>query len=268
MKAFFTLLALETRVLARGGFPVVILVVLAASALSVHALRAVDAAADAASPAGLAGPERLEAGPWTFTVIRAAARPALHERMVTTLLVYEVLILGFLFVAVGLFQQFEEGSLRAYRLSPGGQARWMGAKLLVWTVAGVAYGLAFLAASFELPAWRALPGVVALSALGSLLMTTLGLLLASFSRNLSQWFPPAVGLLALNMAPAALAESWPEARWFAPGGAALAGFEALLGQGDAKPLGAAFAWLGAALALALPLSWLALRARVFKEGGR
>lgn len=267
MKAFATLLALELRVLARGGFPVVMAVVLAASALSVHALRAVD---DAASVDAASGPELLEAGPWSITVLRpeASSRPALHERMVTTLLVYEVLILGFLFVAVGLFQQFEEGSLRAYRLSPGGQARWTGAKLLVWSAAGVAYGLAFLAASFEPPAWSALPGVVALSALGSLLMTTLGLLLAAFSRNLSQWFPPAAGLLALNMAPAALAESWPEARWLAPGGAALAGFEALLGQGDPALLGASFAWLGAALALALPLSWLALRARAFKEAGR
>ena len=274
--------------MARNGVPVVLAIVLAVSAGSVHAIRAVDAANGRAvekasmqgiqqgdPAAGTAGAGSFEAGGWTVTVVGrgAATSPAdpgrsLADRLVLALLVFEGLILGFLFVAVGLFQELDEGSLRAYRLSPGGQLRWMAARYALWVGASVAYAAAFLACSFVWPGWQNVAGLLAVTALGALVMTALGLTVAVFSGGMSGWFIPAVGLLMVNMAPMGLAASYPIAYWLTPGVAALAGCASVFGTGRPPMTGAAILWVCAAAAVALPLSWLAVRARVFKEGRR
>lgn len=263
MKALVSLLRQELVVMARNGVPLVLAIVLAASVGSVHAARAIDAVEAAARSAG-----SFEAGGWTVTVVELVPEPgqALEDRLVLALLVFEVLILGFLFVAVGLFQELDEGSLRAYRLSPGGQLRWMAARYALWVGASLAYAATFLAGSFVWPGWQSLAGLLAVTALGALVMTALGLTVAVFSGGMSGWFIPAVGLLMVNMAPMALADAYPIAYWLTPGGAALAGYASLLGTGRPGMTGAAILWLCAAAAVALPLSWLAVRVRVFKEG--
>ncbi|HPM71746.1 MAG TPA: hypothetical protein PLE25_02175 [Spirochaetales bacterium] len=288
MKAFITLLRQELVVMARNGMPLVLAIVLAASAGSVHAVRAVDDANQRAvarvgqqvgqqvgSAAGIAGSESFEAGGWTVTVVERgpesnAAEPdqSLADSLVLALLVFEVLVLGFLFVAVGLFQELGEGSLRAYRLSPGGQLRWMAARYALWVGASLAYATAFLASSFVWPGWQSLAGLLAVTALGSLVMTALGLTIAVFSGGMSGWFIPAVGILMVNMAPMGLADGYPVAYWLTPGGAALAGYRSLFGMGRPGMTGASILWLGTAAVVALPLSWWAVRTRVFKEGRR
>ena len=76
-------------------------------------------------------------------------RLGIANQLVVNLLVFEVAILGFLFTAVILFQQKQEGSLRAYRVSPAGALPFVASKGLLWTAATVAYGALFLIGSLR-----------------------------------------------------------------------------------------------------------------------
>ena len=195
MKAFFSLLRQELVIMTRNGVPLVLGIVLVVSAGSIHGVRAVerasaasdgsagpgfsslqDASQSAMAPAEVApAPALFVAGEWTVTVIgrdiaSTADNPPLADRLLLALLVFEVLILGFLFVAVGLFLELDEGSLRAYRLSPGGQVRWMAARYTLWVVASLAYAGAFLVGSSVWPGWQGLAGFVLITISGTLVM--------------------------------------------------------------------------------------------------
>jgi len=116
-------------------------------------------------------------------------------------LVFEAGILGFLLVAVFVFQEKQEGTLRAYRAAPGGALPYIAAKLCVFVALSVAYGagvLAVAAIKGARPDWL---GSLAVLALCSAFMTLFGLGFASFFRNLSHWFFPGLAVLLLNIVP-------------------------------------------------------------------
>ncbi|MBP7263191.1 MAG: ABC transporter permease [Spirochaetia bacterium] len=135
-------------------------------------------------------------------VLRPGSRRApLSLTGVPVFLVFEAGILGFLLVAVFVFQEKQEGTLRAYRAAPGGGAPYVAAKLAVFVGLSLAYGGGVLAAAAlkgARPDWFGALGTLALS---SAFMTLLGLGFATFFRNLSGWFFPGLGILLLNMAP-------------------------------------------------------------------
>lgn len=116
-------------------------------------------------------------------------------------LIFEAGILGFLLVAVFVFQEKQEGTLKAYRAAPGGPLPYIAAKLGVFVGLSILYGAGVLAAAAvkgARPDWLAALSALALS---SAFMTLFGLGFASFFRNLSHWFFPGLAVLLLNIVP-------------------------------------------------------------------
>jgi ABC-2 type transport system permease protein/fluoroquinolone transport system permease protein len=130
--------------------------------------------------------------------LRAQADPiTTRESLVLIMLAFEVLILGFLFIAVVVFGEKREGSIKAYRVSPSGLANYVISKTLVFTLLSVAYGIVMVITTIGFGADFASLSLVLLVSCS--LMTLLGLGVAVFFENLSQWFVPGVLLLSINM---------------------------------------------------------------------
>jgi ABC-2 type transport system permease protein/fluoroquinolone transport system permease protein len=134
----------------------------------------------------------------------AATVVPLNLSGVPIFLAFEVGILGFLLVAVFVFQEKQEGTIRAYRVTPGGLWPYLASKALVFTVIGIAYGAIVIVLGFSLSGtslavnW---PAILVLVTWASLFMTTFGLGFAAWFNNLSHWFFPGLGLLVLNLLP-------------------------------------------------------------------
>ncbi len=114
-------------------------------------------------------------------------------------LAFEVGILGFLLVAVFVFAEKQEGTIRAYRVSPGGLWAYVASKAIVFVLIAIGYGVIVVAAGLGITAnWGAIIGLIVWA---SLFMTVLGLGFAAWFRNLSHWFFPGLALLILNLLP-------------------------------------------------------------------
>lgn len=142
--------------------------------------------------------EELPEHPVDFLRPEAAAVP-LNLSGIPIFLAFEVGILGFLLVAVFVFQEKQEGTIRAYRVSPGGLWPYIASKALVFTLIAIVYGAIIVMVGLGPTAnW---PAVLALVVWASLFMTILGLGFAAWFHNLSHWFFPGLALLVLNMLP-------------------------------------------------------------------
>ena len=156
--------------------------------------------------AGLSGPAPQEpagAVPFTVTQLEPERPPlGMADLMIPIGLVFEVLLLGFLFVAVMVFQERQEGSISAYRTSPGGVWTYVLGKVGVWTLLTTAYGIVFglLTTRFSMSGtqWLQLFLVIVT---GGAFMTALGYLISLFFRSISDWFFLGVAVLVLNMLP-------------------------------------------------------------------
>ena len=114
-------------------------------------------------------------------------------------LAFEVGILGFLLVAVFVFGEKQEATIRAYRVSPGGLWPYIVSKAVVFLLISIAYGVVVVAAGFGFRVdWLS---VLALVVWASLFMTIFGLGFAAWFRNLSHWFFPGLAVLVLNLLP-------------------------------------------------------------------
>lgn len=124
---------------------------------------------------------------------------SLNRFVLPTLIVFEVMVLGFLFTAVLLFQEKQEGSLKAFRVSPAGTLTYLLTKLIVWTVLSGIYGTVLILATlgWKVEYFHVLP----LLLLGSGMMTLFGIATAAFFNNISQWMFVGVGILVVNMIP-------------------------------------------------------------------
>lgn len=132
--------------------------------------------------------------------LRPAGEPIpLNLNIVPVALVFEVVLLGYLFGAVMIFEEKQEGVNRAYRVSPATTLDYIGSKTVLFTLMSLIYGGLVLLAAFGLGAdyGRILPVVI----LTSSFMTFIGLAIAVFFNNISEWF--FLGLLGLvaNMVP-------------------------------------------------------------------
>lgn len=114
-------------------------------------------------------------------------------------LAFEVGILGFLLVAVFVFQEKQEGTIKAYRISPGGICQYILSKTLVFTLLSLVYGILVVLAGLGFKTnWAAL---IALIFWSGFLMTLLGLGFAAWFNNLSHWFFPGLAVLIINLLP-------------------------------------------------------------------
>lgn len=136
--------------------------------------------------------------PIRLDVLRPGSKPlAANQSLVTVMLAFEAMILGFLFVAVVVFGEKKEGSMRAYRVSPSGLLNYALSKTLVFTLMSTFYGLLMVLLTIG-------PGADFLSLTPVLflacgVMTALGLGIAVFFNNISEWFAPGVLALSINM---------------------------------------------------------------------
>ncbi len=101
------------------------------------------------------------------------------------LLAFEVIVLGFLLVAVFIFQEKSDGSIKAYCISPGGTLSYLLSKTALFAVIVLIYGLFFLLFTIGIPEQLLKISVVLL--LASALYTLLGIIVEVFFRGISDW---------------------------------------------------------------------------------
>ncbi len=202
-------------------------------------------------------------------ILRPGSRPInLSGRLILVTLALEAMILGFLFVAVSVFQEKQEGSIRAYRVSPGGLISYVAAKVLTFSLISTLYGLLMVLFTRG-PAvnWIGLAAVLLASCL---FMTTLGLGVAVHFKNLSEWFAPGVVLLSVNMLSILPYQLPGYANPFItilPGYQMISAMSGILyPEGNIWAPGETFLYLAAYLAVALAFAVPAVRRNMLKEG--
>lgn len=118
---------------------------------------------------------------------------------VSILMVFEVLILGFLMVAVFLFQEKHDGSIRAYRVTPGDTFIYIASRTLAFLLIGIVYGMILVVFTIGFHINFLL--LLAVTIMGSVLYTLLGMIIAVFFSDISEWFFIGMAALFINMAP-------------------------------------------------------------------
>ncbi len=133
-------------------------------------------------------------------LLRPPGEPVpLNLSIVPIALVFEVVLLGYFFGAVMIFQEKQEGVNRAYRVSPATTLDYLLSKTVLFTVMSIVYAALLLLIAFQL---RADYGpVLLLVILTSSMMTLLGLAIAVFFNNISEWFFVGLAVLLLNLLP-------------------------------------------------------------------
>ncbi|MFW6252532.1 MAG: ABC transporter permease [bacterium] len=125
-----------------------------------------------------------------------------RTNLIINLIVFEVLILPFVFIGVNLFQEKQDGTIRAYRVTPGGTGTYVAAKMLLWTVLTILYGVALLlltvGLNLSLFAWASM---IVLFTVAGLFISAFGLLVALFFSSISAWFLPGISILLVSQLP-------------------------------------------------------------------
>jgi hypothetical protein len=202
-------------------------------------------------------------------LLRAPAPPTpFNQHIIPIMLVFEVVLLGFLIVAVMMFQEKQEGTLRAYRVTPAGSLAYLASKNALFVVLSLAYGMPILLAGLGL---RANYGpVLLLLVLSSSFMTMFSLAVAVFFRNLSEWFFVGVAILIVNSLPMisyglpSFAPAW--LTWVPSYPAVFAVRDALFNAAGLASISPTIAYLAALNVAALAASYAAVRFKLMREG--
>jgi hypothetical protein len=155
-----------------------------------------------ASLEGLATAARGEsaAGGYLLEQLRPTAEPIpFNLGLVPLVIAFDVVLLGFMFIAVMIFQEKQEGSIRAFRVSPGRTVEYITAKTAVNIMLGILYTFLLVMLVTGIP--KGLGMLLLVVVLTSLLMTLLGLLLSVFFANLSEFLFVAIAVSALFTLP-------------------------------------------------------------------
>ena len=204
-----------------------------------------------------------------MTILSENSEPIpLNMNMIPIFMSFEVILLGFLIGAVLIFQSKQEGTLRAYRVSPAGTLIFILSKVILYDVISLIYGLVV-----ALIAFGTAPNYLQLSLLiiaSSTLMTLLGLALAVFFTNISEWFFAGATLLMVAMLPTlsyALPVFSPPFITWIPTYSIIFGFrDVLFSMGSAAALNQTFLILGISLVVGFALCYLAVDKRLMKAG--
>jgi ABC-2 type transport system permease protein/fluoroquinolone transport system permease protein len=157
----------------------------------------------AAGEAAGKGPTDHEGAPVRVRTMQEQAPPLGNSmRLLIILLAFEVVVIGYLFSAVVIFQEKQEGTVKAYRVTPGGTGVYIISKSLFWASAGVIYGGLMLAAATRgnlgPPAWLHIMSAVLMS---SFFYSLVGIGIAVYFTTISEWFMVGIGILVINMLP-------------------------------------------------------------------
>lgn len=126
-----------------------------------------------------------------------------NVKLIPVVLVFEVVLLGFFIAAVMMFQEKQEATLRAYRVTPSGALNYIFSKNALFILLSIAYGLPILWVGSLVGLGLAVDYglMLLLIVLSSSLMTMASLAIAVFFRNLSEWFFAGVAVLMVNSLP-------------------------------------------------------------------
>jgi hypothetical protein len=128
-----------------------------------------------------------------------APPPPFNLHVIPMILVFEVVLLGYFIASVMMFQEKQEGTLLAYRVTPAGTVNYILSNSALFLILSLCYGLPILLVGFGFMAPYGL--LVLPIVLSSLFMTLFGLMIAVFFRNISEWFFVGVAVIIINSIP-------------------------------------------------------------------
>lgn len=138
----------------------------------------------------------------TIEYLRTKAEPvSFNKNIVPIMLMTEAVMLGFLLIAVMVFQEKEEGSIRAYRVSPGMTLEYILSKAVVNVVLALVYSV--LLVLFTVGIKVNYFALITLIILASFFITMLGLAISVFFKNLQEFLFVGVFIMALLGFPSA-----------------------------------------------------------------
>lgn len=118
-----------------------------------------------------------------------------NKSVIPIMLLTEAIMLGFLLIAVMVFQEKEEGSVRAYRITPSGILEYILSKSCVNVLLALVYSV--LVILFTIGPNANYPSILLIIALSSFLMTLVGLSVSVFFRNLQEFLFVGVFIIAV-----------------------------------------------------------------------
>lgn len=119
---------------------------------------------------------------------------AANKSIVPIFLMSEAALVGFILIAAFIFMEKDEGTLQAYQVSPGRTLEYLGAKISLMIILGWVHTVIFVPLTIGVHVnWLSLFMIVTL---GSIMSSSLGLIVASFFQNLSQAI---VWIIGVNM---------------------------------------------------------------------
>jgi hypothetical protein len=135
-----------------------------------------------------------------YELLRVSSSPVpFNKDFIPVFITFEVIMMGFILIAVLVFQEKQEGSIRAYRISPSGTLQYILSKTAVLTIMGLLYGFFSIVFIVGFNADYVLLLLIVL--LASVLMNLLGLGLAVFFKNISEFLIVSIATLALIQLP-------------------------------------------------------------------
>lgn len=151
---------------------------------------------------------------WSLGEIGAIEWPTVHEKrilrqemapipfnqnLIPIFVVLEVVMVGFLLIAVMVFQEKGEGTIRAYRIAPGGVHGYILSKGLTNVLLSVVYGMLVVLCTlgFRVDTLN----LLALIVLTSSFATFFGLMISVHFRNLSEFIFVAIVVMAVMSVP-------------------------------------------------------------------
>lgn len=189
-----------------------------------------------------------------------------NQNAVPPLLAFEVIVLGFLMVAVLLFQEKADGVNRAYRVTPGGASPYILAKGAVFSLIGLFYGLLMIIPTIGVS--LNYPALALTLILGCFFYTCLGLVVAAFFNNISEWLFVGIALLMVNMTPV-ISHGWPSFApiWvtYIPSYPIIFGLREILFP-TGRDLASLYIYLAAAAVLSYLLCHLVVHFKLMREG--
>jgi len=196
----------------------------------------------------------------------AAEKVPQNQNAVPPLLAFEVIVNGFMMVAVLLFQEKMEGTIKAYRVSPGGPSIYVISKAAVFALIGIFYGLLMVIPTIGF-SFNILLFLIVLF-FGSLIYTWLGLAVAAFFNNISEWLFIGIALLMINMTPV-ISYGWPSfaPRWltYIPSYPIIFGLREILFP-SGRSLAELFIFLPLAALVAYLVCYLVVKNKLMREG--
>ncbi len=133
------------------------------------------------------------------TLRESGVRPDNRMAMIPVLLALDVLMLGFMMGAVLMLEERDEGTLKALRITPVHVSGYILSKALVFLLVGLVYTGLLLVVMGTYPVKPVLFWLIV--TMGSLFFTFVGMILATFFRNMSEWMFVGFGALILSMLP-------------------------------------------------------------------